>query len=417
MFSFASWRSSSVALASFGILTGAAAPLVYIVPAAAQQTSFSDVSASYWARPFIERLAEEDIIAGFPDGSFKPDQPVTRAQFAAIIQKAFNQPTTNAARTFPDVASDYWAQNAIQNAYRMGFLSGYPDGRFQPEQAIPRVQVLVSLANGLEFTASGSVSSILDTYRDDGEIPEYALGPVAAATQEKMVVNYPNIDLLNPNRVATRADVAAFVYQAMVAQDRLPQVAAGSTANSYIVGYSGQPTQASSLSINSGTVLDMRYPSTAGDSVDIVVAPGQTVVLALEVANPITNGSGQTLIPAGSTVQGRIVPVNIQGADINAAKFVAEQLTVGNRSYRIQAESDPVAASSSVDSDNLEGALVTAAAQSILGDLLGNRSLGNIVGGVLTGSDNTTSQNAVIVIDPNQLDLQVETAFEVEAVQ
>ncbi|MEM9163602.1 MAG: S-layer homology domain-containing protein [Cyanobacteria bacterium P01_F01_bin.4] len=413
--SFAS--SSGAALAALGTLAGAAAPLVYAMPAAAQQVSFSDVSASYWAQPFIQRLAAEDIIAGFPDGSFRPDQPVTRAQFAAIVQKAFNQPATNSARNFSDVPAGYWARGAIQTAYRRGFLAGYPNGRFQPEQQIPRVQALVSLANGLDFSATGSTASILNLYRDQGQIPDYALSPVAAATQQTMVVNYPNLDLLNPQRVATRADVAAFVYQAMVAEGQLPRIAAGSQANNYIVGSSSQPSQTSPLSINSGTVLDLRYPNTVGSTVDIVVAPGQTVVLALEVATPINNGNGQTLIPAGITVQGRIVPVNIQGADINAAKFVADRLTVGTQSYAIRAESDPVAASREVRSEDLQGSLVTAAARSILGDLLGNRNLGNVVGDVITGGGNATSQQAVIVIDPNQLDLRVGDAFEVGAVQ
>ncbi|MEO1403634.1 MAG: S-layer homology domain-containing protein [Cyanobacteria bacterium J06635_1] len=413
--SFAS--SSGAAFAALGTLAGAAAPLIYAMPAAAQQVNFSDVSTSYWAQPFIQRLAAEDIIAGFPDGSFRPDQPVTRAQFAAIVQKAFNKPATSSARNFADVPTGYWARGAIQTAYRRGFLAGYPNGRFQPEQAIPRVQVLVSLSNGLDFSATGSTASILNIYRDQGQIPDYALSSVAAATQQTMVVNYPNIDLLNPQRVATRADVAAFVYQAMVAEGRLPQIAASSQANNYIVGASGQSSQTSALSINSGTVLDLRYPNTAGNTVDIVVAPGQTVVLALEVATPINNGNSQTLIPAGSTVQGRIVPVNIQGADINAAKFVADRLTVGNQSYAIRAESDPVAASREVRSEDIQGSLVTAAARSILGDLLGNRNLGNVVGDVITGGGNATSQNAVIVIDPNQLDLRVGDAFEVGAVQ
>ncbi|MEM8808317.1 MAG: S-layer homology domain-containing protein [Cyanobacteria bacterium P01_G01_bin.38] len=410
-------RSSGATLAALGTLAGAAAPLIYALPATAQQTNFSDITTSYWARPFIQRLAEEDIIAGFPDGSFRPDQPVTRAQFAAIVQKAFEQPATNSARNFSDIPTGYWAQSAIQNANRTGFLTGYPDGRFQPEQAIPRVQALVSLANGLNFSASGSVSNTLSTFRDQGQIPDYALSPVAAATQQTMVVNYPNIDLLNPQRVATRADVAAFVYQAMVSQGKLPQIATGSSANNYIVGYGTQPNQASPLSVSSGTVFDLRYPNTAGSSVDIVVAPGQTVVMALEVATPINNGNGQTLIPSGSTVQGRIVPVTIQGADINAAKFVADRLTVGNQTYAIRAESDPVAASREVRSDDIQGSLVTAAARSILGDLLGNRDLGDVVGDVITGGGNATSQNAVIVIDPDQLDLQVGDTFEVVSVQ
>ena len=93
-------------------------------------------------------------------------------------------------------------------------MSGYPGNLFKPEQSIPRVQVLVALANGLQF-GEGNVS-ILATYKDGSAIPTYATGFVAAATQRRIVVNYPSLTQLNPNREATRAEVAAIVYQALV---------------------------------------------------------------------------------------------------------------------------------------------------------------------------------------------------------
>ncbi|NEP18080.1 MAG: S-layer homology domain-containing protein [Leptolyngbya sp. SIO4C1] len=426
MSSFSKWQSGGAALAALGLVAGAAAPLVYTMPASAQQTTFSDVSADYWARPFIQRLADRNIIAGFPDGTFGPNQPVTRAQFAAIVQKAFSQPTVRDTRNFSDVAADFWAQGAIQNAYRIGFLSGYPDGTFQPNQEIPRVQVLVSLSNGLGFSPAGSVPTILSTYQDQTQIPQYAVEEVAAATQNNMIVNYPNINQLNPQGVATRADVAAFVHQALVSQGKLPALDANVGVTRYIVGYTGGTTnptpttpgnQNTALRINRDAVLDLRYPNAADSDVDVVVAPGQTVILTLEVASAVQNSNGQTLIPVGSTVQGRIVPVNIRGSDITAAKFVADRLMVGNQSYPIQAESDPIAASETVNPNDIQGALVTTAAQSILGNLLGNRNLGNIVGQVIVGDRNTTTQNAVIVVDPNELDLRVMSEFFVNAVQ
>ncbi|MFM6042603.1 MAG: S-layer homology domain-containing protein, partial [Dolichospermum sp.] len=164
----------------------------------------------------------QNIIAGFPDGSFKPNEPVTRAQFAAIINKAFKPKSTRAAITFKDVASNYWAYNAIQIASSSPFLSGYPDLTFKPEQQIPRVQALVALANGLGLTASSQ--NIISFYMDASEIPNYALGPVAAATLRQLVINYPNVKELAPQRQATRADIAAFVYQALVNAGRVQPI-------------------------------------------------------------------------------------------------------------------------------------------------------------------------------------------------
>jgi len=185
-------------------------------------TAFKDVQAGYWAKAYIEALASQNIIAGFPDGSFKPNEPVTRAQFAAIINKAFKPSATRTAITFKDVKSNYWAFSAIQTASSSPFLSGYPDLTFKPEQQIPRVQAIVALANGLGLTANSQ--SVINFYTDASQIPSYALGPVAAATSRQLVINYPTVKELAPQRQATRADIAAFVYQALVNAGRVQPI-------------------------------------------------------------------------------------------------------------------------------------------------------------------------------------------------
>lgn len=185
-------------------------------------TAFNDVPAGYWAKAYIEALASQQIIAGFPDGTFKPNDPVTRAQFATIITKALTPPAKRAAINFKDVKSDFWAYAAIRSAYQSQFLAGYPDGTFKPQQQIPKVQALVSLANGLGLTADNQ--NILSFYTDAAQIPSYAQGPVAAATARQLVINYPNVKQLNPNREATRAEIAAFVYQALVNAGRAPAI-------------------------------------------------------------------------------------------------------------------------------------------------------------------------------------------------
>ncbi|MGD1942964.1 MAG: S-layer homology domain-containing protein [Leptolyngbyaceae cyanobacterium] len=417
MVNFLNNDSKTAALVALGVMAGAAFPLIAAAPAMAQSAQFVDVGNGYWAQPYIETLAAEQIIAGFPDGTFKPDQPVTRAQFAAIVRQAFDQARTRSAPNFGDVPTSYWATEAISDAYGQGFMSGYPDGTFQPEQQIPRVQVVVALANGLGMSASGSDNQALGVYRDAGQIPDYAQGPVAAATENEIVVSYPDVNRLQPGQTATRADVAAFIYQALVAEGELPALAADLNATDYIVGYdgSGSTTQAVSQTVAgvvpAGTQIPLRYPN--ADGVDIVVAPGQTVATSLEVSGSLVNSANQVLIPAGSTVQGRIEPVEIRGASITAARFVADSLTINGRTYNMDAESSAIAASESVNTGSLEGALITGAAESILGSLLGSADLGSLVGAVIGGNDQVTSQNAVIVIDPSQLDLTVDTDFNV----
>ncbi|MEL6221092.1 MAG: DUF1565 domain-containing protein [Cyanobacteria bacterium J06627_8] len=177
------------------------------------QSGFVDVRG-HWAEGYITALAELDVIGGFLDGTYRPNDPVTRAQFAAIVNKAFSPDPKRQSIEFVDVDQTFWGYSAIQTAYQGQFLSGYPGQVFRPDERIPRTQVLVSLSSGLELT-NGQLAA-LDKYADAGQIPEWAKDAIAAATQQRIVVNYPDVSRLNPSQNATRADVAAFVYQALV---------------------------------------------------------------------------------------------------------------------------------------------------------------------------------------------------------
>ncbi len=154
---------------------------------------------------------------------------MTRAQFAALVNKAFAPVPRLPGPSFTDVAADFWGFAAIQTAARGGFMRGYDDGSFRPNLRIPRVQVLVALANGLALpTASPTV---LSQFQDGAQIPSWAINSVAAATQRRLVVNYPSLPQLNPSREATRAEVAAFVYQALVDAGKLPAIASPYVVN------------------------------------------------------------------------------------------------------------------------------------------------------------------------------------------
>ncbi|MEB3233265.1 MAG: S-layer homology domain-containing protein, partial [Leptolyngbyaceae bacterium] len=102
MSNFSGFRSSAALMVMLGLSASAAAPLIRTAPAHAQ-TRFIDVPSGYWAEQFITELAAREIIAGFPDGSFQPNAPVTRAQYAAMVRKAFNQNSIRGSVSFVDV--------------------------------------------------------------------------------------------------------------------------------------------------------------------------------------------------------------------------------------------------------------------------------------------------------------------------
>lgn len=176
-------------------------------------TQLRDISG-HWAEMFIQELVRIDIVKGYPDLTFKPNVTMTRAQYAALLVKAFNPPAKREAIKFKDVKENFWANRVIQQAYEGGFLSGYPDRSFHPNQNIERVQVIVSLINGLKLV--GGTENNLNYFNDRGNIPQYAKEEVATAVEKRLIVNYPNLKELNPTRDATRAEVAVMVYQALV---------------------------------------------------------------------------------------------------------------------------------------------------------------------------------------------------------
>ena len=205
------------------------------VPPSIKLTAFVDTQSN-WAKNYIDALAAQKITSGFEDGTFRPDEPVTRVQFAAIVSKAFAAlAAQRAGTTFKDIQSTFWGAEAIQTAYQKGFMSGYPDSTFKPNQQIPRVEALVSLASGLKLSSTST--DALSFYQDAAQIPGWANEAIAAATDRRLVVNYPRVKELNPTRPATRAEVAAFVYQALADAGQLPAI-----PSPYVVFTGSQPS-------------------------------------------------------------------------------------------------------------------------------------------------------------------------------
>ncbi|HEY9851934.1 MAG TPA: S-layer homology domain-containing protein [Leptolyngbyaceae cyanobacterium] len=190
------------------------------------KTTFPDVRPDDWASVYIQALAEQGVIHGFQDGNFRPNDPVTRAQFAVMVGKAFNRRPVRSAIRFTDVPNNYWAASAIQEAYTEGFVSGYPENVFRPDQPMPRVQVFVALASGLQLGDKivGSYGAYVATLKDVHLIPKYAEVGLWKALSDRLCINYPDVHVLNPNRAATRSEVAASIYQALVAAGQAPAI-------------------------------------------------------------------------------------------------------------------------------------------------------------------------------------------------
>ena len=260
--------------------------------------TFSDIQ-NHWSRPFIEALAARRIISGYPDGTCRPNNPVTRAEFAAIIASVFSQPVKRAYLPFGDVPQTHWAINAIKKVYETGFLTGYPNKRFGIDESIAKGDALVAIVNGLGIAGQVDldlVSKLAEIYQDGSLIPYYGINQIGLATRAGWVVNYPNVKILNYKTAATRADVAVMVYQALVYLGKAEKI-----PSDYIVAApitttipTPKPTTSNTVKVNHrrefrgawvATVWNSDWPSKPGLSVEQQKAELVAIIKQLQALN------------------------------------------------------------------------------------------------------------------------------------
>lgn len=111
---------------------------------------FADVTPDHWAAGAIAWAYANGIVDGIADGSFAPDEPLTREQMTAMLARLLNYPpvSANTKRPYADVAPDRWSHAAIQTMSEYGVVDGYPDGTFRPEEPVTRAQMAVLMTRG-----------------------------------------------------------------------------------------------------------------------------------------------------------------------------------------------------------------------------------------------------------------------------
>lgn len=108
----------------------------YIMP-------YKDIQENDWYAYAVTFMSEKKLVSGYPDGTFKPNAPITRAEFASIASR-FDSLVDKADLKFSDVSKNHWAYKVICSAEAKGWISGYPDGTFKPEKNITRAEVVSS---------------------------------------------------------------------------------------------------------------------------------------------------------------------------------------------------------------------------------------------------------------------------------
>lgn len=189
----------------------------------------SDVSEGYWAYPYIVSLFDEGLLPDFPEGQVRPDQEMTRAELAALLSRSFiDADAEGQAIAFDDIPEGFWATEAISRVVDAGYMSGYPDNTFAPNELVPRYQVLVTLASGLGLTDPANPQEILSRFQGFEALPDWSFGQVAAAAENDIVVNHPEPEALAPQEPATRAEIIVMMHQALLNLGRIDESPADS---------------------------------------------------------------------------------------------------------------------------------------------------------------------------------------------
>lgn len=175
-------------------------------------TRLTDVD-KHWAREAILALVDEGVISGYEDHTFRPDRPVTRAEFAKIVALAFGIKPGQGA-TFTDLPAKHWATEYISSLVDQGIIQGYPDGTFRPNNKITRAEALTMLARALDLLNSDQTTPEWAPSFSDVEPDHWAYIPIELT--ERLRIHPPQwTEKLRPEMNTTRAEIAHLVHRAI----------------------------------------------------------------------------------------------------------------------------------------------------------------------------------------------------------
>lgn len=157
-----------------------------------------------WAHSYIQWLIKKKAVSGYPDGTFRPDNPITRAEFSAIVAKALGIPL-DGSKVFKDTKR-HWAKAYISALANRGYINGYADGSFRPDDLITRAEMVKVICKAGSLTSSTNKQSFSDISG------HWAKTYILIASSNNITSGYPN-GKFRPNTICLRADAAACMYR------------------------------------------------------------------------------------------------------------------------------------------------------------------------------------------------------------
>ncbi|MGI2295304.1 S-layer homology domain-containing protein [Paenibacillus sp. GXUN7292] len=175
------------------------------------EVTFVDVT-KHWAEESIQQAVVLGFVNGYPDGTFRPNAEITRAEFIVMLTKALKLQGSDQVLNFSDQADiGQWARQAIAQAVEAGIINGYTDGTFRPNAKISRTEMVLMAVRALKLNAEAVEQT---SFKDDSDIPQWAKASVEAAIKEGLV-NGIGANRFAPNHTATRAESVTLLLKAI----------------------------------------------------------------------------------------------------------------------------------------------------------------------------------------------------------
>lgn len=298
---------------------------------------FSDTHSN-WAQSAIQSLSGKNIISGYPDGTFRPQEQVTRAEFSALLVKALAlKLDTSGMQTFSDVPTTSWAYPSIETVRKTGLVSGYPNGIFMPGKSITRAEAMAVLANAarIPMPSHDKTNELLSGYADSAMIPSWARTSAAATIDAKIFANNPEAGkTIEPLQPATRAEIAVMVENLRKRLNVVESIASTEKQAE------SEKQSSDVLKARITTVpVNTRFTGTLSSGVlsSELNKLGDEVVLTVD--QPLKSLDDMTIIPVNSQIVGKIVALQPAARTGKPAKLdidFTEIVTPSGQRYRIQ---------------------------------------------------------------------------------
>ncbi|PKM94564.1 MAG: hypothetical protein CVU84_10900 [Firmicutes bacterium HGW-Firmicutes-1] len=271
---------------------------------------------SHWANKTIESALTSGIATGYTDGSFKPDNAITRAEFFQLVNNQFAFSVVSGT-TFTDVASDTWYANVVSKANAAGYISGYPDGSIHPQNNITRQEVAVIISSLKSLTAASNILS----FSDQLSIDSWSKQAIIAVSEAKIMIGYPD-GSFRSEALITRAEALLTITRAF---HHVPGVvvvdvnAITVSQDTMTLSVAGMPeTIIASVTPTNSTNKNIIWTSSDEDIANVAggivtpIAVGTTIITATSAADETKTAS--TIVTVASEVsenQNTISPINL----------------------------------------------------------------------------------------------------------